>query len=129
MNLATTINRVVAYIIDAIIVGLAIAVLVFILDVIDFPQWFQGLVAFVIYYGYFTYMEGTTGQTIGKRLIGTRVVTVDGSPISMGSAAIRNLLRIVDTFFFGLVGLVLIIVTQKKQRVGDMAANTVVIEI
>jgi uncharacterized RDD family membrane protein YckC len=56
-----------------------------------------------------------------------KVISETGSPITMGESAVRNILRIVDMLFVGLVGLVLIIFTQKKQRVGDMAARTVVI--
>ncbi len=127
MQLADTGKRVIAYIIDAIVIGVVAAVALFILDTIGFPDWLKGLLALMFFYGYFTYLEGTTGQTLGKRAMSIRVVELDGQPISMGASLIRNLLRIVDSIFFGLVGLVLIIFTQKKQRLGDFAAQTVVV--
>jgi uncharacterized RDD family membrane protein YckC len=127
MQLADTGKRVIAYIIDAIIVGIVVALIIGIAEVIDFPEWLQALVSIVLAYGYFIYMEGTTGPTIGKRIMNIRVISESGSPITMGESAVRNILRIVDMLFVGLVGLILIIFTQKKQRVGDMAARTVVI--
>jgi uncharacterized RDD family membrane protein YckC len=128
MRLADTGKRVIAYIIDAVIVGIVVAIIIGITEVLDFPEWLQAILSIVLAYGYFIYMEGTTGQTLGKRALNIRVINEDGTSISMGTSAIRNILRIVDMFFFGLVGLILIIVTQKKQRVGDLAARTVVID-
>ncbi|MCC6943775.1 MAG: RDD family protein, partial [Thermomicrobiales bacterium] len=63
MQLASTSKRVIAYIIDAIVVGIAVVVAVFVLDAIGLPEWIQGAAGFVLFYGYFSYMEGTTGQT------------------------------------------------------------------
>ncbi|MBX3071683.1 MAG: RDD family protein [Thermomicrobiales bacterium] len=128
MQLASTSKRVIAYIIDAIVVGVAVVVAVFILEAIGLPDWIQGIAGFVLFYGYFSYMEGTTGQTIGKRAMGIRVIRTNGSPMSFDAALIRNLLRIVDSIFFGLVGLILIMVTQRKQRLGDMGASTIVVD-
>jgi uncharacterized RDD family membrane protein YckC len=127
-NLATTWKRVIGYLIDAIIVGLVVGAIVGMLEVADSPQWLQALVAFIGFYGYFTYLEGTSGQTLGKRVMKTRVVTVSGRPLTMADSAIRNILRIVDMLFGGLVGLLLIIFNSNKQRVGDMAAKTLVID-
>ncbi|MCC6945883.1 MAG: RDD family protein, partial [Thermomicrobiales bacterium] len=106
----------------------AVVVAVFVLDAIGLPEWIQGAAGFVLFYGYFSYMEGTTGQTIGKRAMGIRVIRTNGSPMSFDAALIRNLLRIVDSIFFGLVGLILIMVTQRKQRLGDMGASTIVVD-
>jgi uncharacterized RDD family membrane protein YckC len=128
VQLASTSKRVIAYIIDAIVVGIAVVVAVFVLDAIGLPEWIQGAAGFVLFYGYFSYMEGTTGQTIGKRAMGIRVIRTNGSPMSFDAALIRNLLRIVDSIFFGLVGLILIMVTQRKQRLGDMGASTIVVD-
>jgi len=59
--------------------------------------------------------EGTSGQTIGKKLTHVRVIKEDGSRCDFGSALVRNIL-----------GIILIAVTEKKQRLGDMLAKTVV---
>jgi uncharacterized RDD family membrane protein YckC len=127
-RLADTGRRVVAYIIDVIIVGVIVGVIGVTLEAIGLGNVFSSLVATVLGFGYFIYMEGTTGQTFGKRVMNIRVVTETGADITMAQSAVRNILRIVDTFFFGLIGLILIIFTQKRQRIGDMVAKTIVIE-
>ena len=77
---------------------------------------------------YFIVMEALKGQTVGKMVLGIKVVKKDGTPISWGESVIRNLLRIVDGLFFYLVGIICIAVTPNKQRVGDMAASTLVVK-
>jgi uncharacterized RDD family membrane protein YckC len=70
------------------------------------------------------------GRTPGKRLNGLRVVRVDGSPVTFFTSAIRNVLRIVDILPFVapyLVGIVTILVTGRNQRLGDVAAGTLVV--
>jgi uncharacterized RDD family membrane protein YckC len=81
----------------------------------------------VIYYAYFIILEGTSGATLGKRIMKLRVVKVDGSQISMGDAAIRNVLRIVDGILFYLVGAIIIWTSMDKQRLGDRVAKTIVV--
>jgi len=86
------------------------------------------LIIILISFGYFAYLEATQGGTLGKKALGLRIVKVDGSPIGWNEAIIRTLLRIVDNFFFGLVGFICILSSEKKQRVGDMVAKTIVIK-
>jgi uncharacterized RDD family membrane protein YckC len=80
---------------------------------------------------YFTYFEHRTGQTIGKRLIGIRVIDGrTGGPISLERSLLRNLLRIVDMLpFLYIVGFVIIELSQKHQRLGDIVADTVVVRV
>jgi uncharacterized RDD family membrane protein YckC len=68
------------------------------------------------------------GRSPGKRLAGLRVVRVGGQPVGFLASLLRNLLRIVD-FLPALytVGSVLILATNRNQRLGDLAAGTVVI--
>lgn len=81
----------------------------------------------IAYYVYFIVMEGTSGTTLGKRILKLRVVKVDGSPLTMGDAAIRNVLRIIDGIFGYLVGAILIWTSPDKQRLGDRVAKTIVV--
>lgn len=68
------------------------------------------------------------GQTIGKRVAGIRVVQANGLPVSFLQVVIRNFLRAVDYMpSYYLVGAICVLATQKKQRLGDMAAGTVVV--
>jgi uncharacterized RDD family membrane protein YckC len=87
------------------------------------------LVLFVVYTGYFAVFEVVwRGQTPGKRLVGLRVIDVSGSPITVYSAILRNLIRIVDQLpGIYAVGIVSVIVTSRQQRLGDLAAGTVVV--
>lgn len=70
----------------------------------------------------------TGGSTPGKRIIGLRVVTADGGLLTPRALLVRNVLRLVDAipFPYG-IGLTSAIVTAKGQRLGDIAAGTVVI--
>jgi uncharacterized RDD family membrane protein YckC len=87
------------------------------------------LVLFVVNSGYFAVFEAVwRGQTPGKRLVGLRVIDVSGSPVSVYSAILRNLIRIVDQLP-GIYGacIVSVLVTSRQQRLGDLAAGTVVV--
>jgi uncharacterized RDD family membrane protein YckC len=67
------------------------------------------------------------GQTIGKRLFGLRVIDMHGLRLQLPQIAIRNLLRFVDMLpFFYLVGGLTAVFSRNCQRLGDMAANTIV---
>lgn len=87
---------------------------------------------FVVYVlvvlGYYTLLEGSGGQTLGKMLLGIQVIRegTGGSP-GLGRALIRTLLRIIDGLFFYLVGFIVVLVSGKNQRLGDMAAGTLVV--
>lgn len=78
-------------------------------------------------FAYFTSMEAHYGQTIGKKLLSIVVVTEDGSPLELVDAAVRNLLRFIDAILFYLVGAIVIFVTADDQRLGDVAADTLVV--
>jgi uncharacterized RDD family membrane protein YckC len=86
-----------------------------------------GTLEAVIAFAYLIIMEATQGATIGKKLVGLRVVKEDGSPISWNESIIRNLLRIVDSLFVYLVGAILVWNSPTRQRLGDRVAKTVVI--
>ncbi|MCI3926902.1 RDD family protein [Paenibacillus sp. TRM 82003] len=79
--------------------------------------------------GYFLIAEfATGGRTIGKRVMGIRVVQDNGRPISFLAAAIRNLLRIVDALpalYF--VGALFSFFHPHDKRLGDLAAGTAVV--
>lgn len=88
---------------------------------------FVGL--FVVYFGYDIAFETlASGRTPGKRWTGLRVVKVGGAPVTFMTSAVRNLLRLVDMLpTMYLIGMVTIIATPKNQRLGDMAAGTIVV--
>lgn len=68
------------------------------------------------------------GQTVGKRLLGLRVVDRDGLPMQFSQIVARNLLRPVDMLpAFYLLGGLTALGTRYGQRLGDLAANTAVV--
>jgi uncharacterized RDD family membrane protein YckC len=84
---------------------------------------------FIIWLVYFTYFEGTSGQTLGKRALGIKVTREGGGKMNMGAALVRTILRIIDILPTAyILGFILVLATKKKQRVGDMAASTVVVK-
>src|SRR4051812_11086744 len=77
---------------------------------------------------YFFVCEVLTGQTWGKRKEGLRVVRLDGRPLSVASAATRNVLLPIDAIGFYLIGYLAMILSRRRQRIGDLLAGTVVTE-
>jgi uncharacterized RDD family membrane protein YckC len=72
-----------------------------------------------------TLLELVLGRSIGKLLTGTRVAALDARPAPPAAVLIRNLLRIVDLMLVFPLGFV--IFSPLRQRVGDMAAGTIVV--
>jgi uncharacterized RDD family membrane protein YckC len=77
--------------------------------------------------GYYIVCESATGATLGKRIVGIRVVGEDGEAVTFGAAVLRNLVRVVDALFFYFVGFISAILSQRGQRLGDRAAHTIVV--
>lgn len=70
------------------------------------------------------------GQTIGKMVLKIRVVHCEGRNVPFTSYLLRWLFRIVDIWMlFAGIGIVTIAITRKGQRLGDLAANTIVISL
>lgn len=77
---------------------------------------------------YYIAMESAVGATVGKLLLGLRVVSVDGGPASLGQVVVRTLIRIIDAApFLYLVGIIVVAISKRDQRLGDMAAKTLVV--
>jgi uncharacterized RDD family membrane protein YckC len=102
----------------------------------EMPKWTMAimiLVVFLIFASYFIFFEWIwDGQTPGKRLMRLRVIREDGRPITLWEAIARNLLRVFDAapgFIVPVysVGLIVIFLSGRDQRVGDIFAGTVVI--
>ena len=81
----------------------------------------------VIAFGYFFALELTMGPTVGKKIVGIRVVSDRDAELTTGQALVRTVLRLVDGFAFYLVGFITALASDKNQRVGDMAASTRVV--
>lgn len=85
---------------------------------------------FVVLWGYFIYFEAfRDGQTPGKKALGIRVVMEGGTPLNFEAAATRNLIRFLDVQPWPscLIGGFVMWISAKGQRLGDLAAGTVVV--
>ncbi len=136
-------SRALAWLIDAAALGVAAltAYFAFTLAVPDPLQALLGLsrvmrvggtlALFGALWVYWTLLEVRwRGQTLGKRLVGVRVVRHDGAPVTLADSAVRNLLRAVD--FLPLcypVGVVTMLVDPLHRRVGDLVAGTLLVRV
>jgi len=137
-NLATTGDRFVAVLIDSIIIYAAVllfAIPVGLFGIFGFGFFFGFLWGAVAFLGwlvgllYFSFLEGTSGQTLGKQLVGIKVVDeVTERPPPIEQALLRNILRIIDELLFYLVGFILIETQPNKKRLGDIVAKTIVVK-
>jgi uncharacterized RDD family membrane protein YckC len=141
MHLAGIGSRFVALLVDYLIWLATVAVLILAVSVVDPSlahfsrlgrKWANALfllIPFLLYWGYFTLFEAFwSGRTPGKRLARIRVIQRSGRGIGLFESMTRNLLRVVDQFpvVYG-VGVVTIFLTRQHQRLGDLAAGTLVV--
>ena len=84
-----------------------------------------GLVAGLLYQ---FFIEGAwDGYTVGKKVFGIKVVKETGESCGYGAAFVRNLLGIIDGFLYYIVGFIAMAASDKRQRIGDRVAGTVVV--
>jgi len=142
MPFASIIRRALSQIIDFLILGApAIVGALLLFRMFDmekmagsssFPLVGIGLMLGEVVWGIFcllvySFLEGKWGGTPGKWIVGIRVLGTDLQPCGFGRALVRNLLKFVDGFFNFMVGILLSALSENWQRLGDMAARTVVV--
>jgi uncharacterized RDD family membrane protein YckC len=88
---------------------------------------FSMLMMMLVCYFYRSLSEGIWGKTIGKKICGIIVLKDDFTRCNIPKGLLRNLLRIIDLFFYYWVAVVSIVGTMKWQRLGDIVAGTVVV--
>jgi uncharacterized RDD family membrane protein YckC len=77
-----------------------------------------------LWLNYFTYCESRWGMTVGKKVMGMRVLAGDGGKATFGACSVRNILRPID---YLLIGPVMIARTERHQRLGDKLGDTIVV--
>jgi uncharacterized RDD family membrane protein YckC len=132
--LATPVTRSLAYAVDFACVSVICSMLgvvsallgIFSLDI---ARAVSILIYFTVSIGYGMFTEWYwRGQTVGKRLLHLRVLDEQGMRLEFSQIAIRNLLRCVDMLpLFYAVGGITCALTRKAQRLGDLAASTIVV--
>lgn len=93
---------------------------------------FSGMLSFslvwpIVYFLVVTFMEGRYGRGPGKWLLGLRVVRSDLKACGFWKALVRNILKIIDSEFQGLVGILTMTFSNNRQRLGDLVADSLVI--
>ena len=130
-------RRVVATLVDGLVLGLAYGMVAWAFGTVTTtgayswaaetstaPTLLYALGAFA----YFALLEGYRGQTLGKMVVGVRVVDEQtGQVPGLGKAAIRTVLRLIDGLLAYLVAFIVVLVTPRRQRLGDMAGRTLVV--
>ena len=126
-------RRVVAALVDVAIVFAGALVILFAADALSSDtSALRGALGTVILgwalYYHFA-LESGDGQTVGKKLMKLRVVRADGRPAGMREIAVRTVMRVVDGVGCYIVGLIVMLATgQRRQRLGDLAAGTIVVD-
>lgn len=134
LPLAGPVSRMLALLMDILVTALISGLVGKVVDLIaPFAKDFAGGITVIIYF-LISMLYGILcewlwqGQTVGKRLVGIRVMDRDGLPIGIAQIIVRNLLRPVDMLpVFYLLGGAFALFTRNGQRLGDLAANTVVV--
>lgn len=151
-RLAGPFRRAGAFVLDSLILGLFVFLLMILVTFMQLGGGGgSGFVLFFVFFVRWTYFivfeTWRNGQTIGKKIVGIRVATTDGKPVSFVQSIVRNLLRDADLFplvplsFFnsdinqdllliptGLLAVVIMTVSSRYQRLGDLVAGTMVID-
>jgi uncharacterized RDD family membrane protein YckC len=127
-------SRLIALLTDSLIQFSAILILILAFNAIGADEGTAGSVmllvlVFLIFVGYFPLFEGLwNGRTPGKRLQRLRVVRTDGQPVTWAPVLVRNALRLVDILpTYYMAGAITILLTKRSQRLGDLAAGTIVV--
>ena len=126
-------ERFLALVIDYILIGLYVYSTATLLSKFQVSSDFTMIVFFaviylpVLFYAFLCEMFNH-GQSLGKKLMNIRVVKADGSTPSIGSYLLRWLLFPIDIPVTGGLGVLVILLTKNSQRMGDLAAGTMVIK-
>ena len=130
IKIASFWKRGTAFVIDSIVISIIIWGL-FLVNPFVVPLFSVIYSIFAMFFSlfYFIVLEWVYGQTLVKRLFNLNVVNKKGRKITWTDSVVRNVLRLVDILpFLYIVGIISILVTEKRQRLGDLAANTLVVE-
>jgi len=134
LTLAGPVSRGLAIMVDWMVVNVAMSLVMSVVSMLgmlspDIGGGIYFLLAFLLPILYAMVLESVwRGQTLGKRLLKLRVIDQEGLRLQVSQVVVRNLLRTVDSLpLFYLTGGVAALLSSKAQRLGDLAANTVVI--
>ncbi len=87
------------------------------------------LIFLIIMALYMVLLEGLVGATLGKWMLGLRVIGLDGGRPGLWKSVVRNVLRVVDGTPLNIPGVILILRSPERARFGDRVAGTRVVHI
>lgn len=131
LRLAGLGSRAIAIIIDTIVIAIiGVGLAAFTVGFGPSPADVGNLLVGAIGLLYFIILEAyADGQTLGKKLVNIKVVTEDGGDLDIVGSLIRNVLRIIDALpFLYIIGIIVIVVSDDNQRIGDIVGNTLVVK-
>ncbi|MCE5241913.1 MAG: RDD family protein [Syntrophobacteraceae bacterium] len=137
LRLAGPVSRFLAWLLDMFCMSAAASIVWQLLRMVEAVDRQIGLTlwilsGFILTTGYFIFLEWSwRGQTVGKRVLRLRVVDAQGLRLTFSQVAVRNLLRAVDglPLFLHMAGGAACVLSRRSQRLGDIAAGTVVTRI
>ncbi|MCL7476510.1 MAG: RDD family protein [ANME-2 cluster archaeon] len=139
---ADFVQRLIAYLIDGVLLGIVLTIVAIIVSIIIGivvfalkSEVFAIIGIFVLYavmfaipVGYFTYFYGTSGQTIGKKMMKIKVVSVDGTPLTYTKGFVRVIGYVIASIPL-YIGLIWMLFDENKQNWEDKIANTYVVKV
>ena len=132
LELASLGDRIVAFIIDLLIMFVLIISIGGIISRLNLEEWMIMLIYIPLMFYSLAFEYFGNGQTLGKRAMNIKVVKLDGSTPAIGSYLLRWLFRIIDIWLYPIVfapAVISVIATKNGQRIGDIVAGTTVIKL
>ncbi|MBC7902536.1 MAG: RDD family protein [Gemmatimonadaceae bacterium] len=126
-------DRLVAFLVDlAIFITYIVAIILLNSEIQFISGQFRYLTAFLIYLPitFYSLLSEVfmNGQTVGKKAKGIQVISLDGGQATFGQYIIRWLFGLLDKWMlFGMIGVIMIALSELNQRLGDKVAGTVVV--
>ncbi|HEX5164580.1 MAG TPA: RDD family protein [Thermomicrobiales bacterium] len=119
--------RALAIIIDAVAIGIVSFILQMLAGGDSGAGTLVGCFFAIASLAYYPVMEKVYGASLGKMVMGLKVVTETGAPLDWTAAILRTLLRLIDGLFVYLIGAILVWTSPTNQRLGDKVARTLVV--
>lgn len=127
VELASTLARILSTVIDLFFVGFITSIIMAVSLGSELVFYLSSLF-FMLYHLIMEYFNN--GQSLGKRLLRLRVISLTGERPTFNELVMRWMFRLVDvTFSIGMLGSIFISSSKKNQRLGDILANTTVVKV
>ena len=124
-------RRFMAFLADLVIIGGITTLIGFACE--PLPAWLRAVLTatagFIVMWGYHIFCEvRLSGQSLGKRMTQLRVVDARGLPVGLRQSLVRNVVRALDMAPLGGIGMASCLIDHHRRRLGDIAADTLVVE-